>query len=262
MEFRTLDVTLISAKDLKDVNTFSRMDVYAIATLNNDPRTSHKSPVDKDSGPSPRWNFPVKFSLDEPSLQAGRLYLSVRLVSDRKLGDKHIGEVTIPVKELLDTSDKSGPRTVSYAVRLPSGKSKGTLEFSYAFGEKYTVQAPQAPPPPMMHQHEQQPKKLGEEPVTAYPAAYGAPSSSAYPAAYAQAPPPQGYAAYPPQGYAPPAAGVPVRLRCIPSAASGTVRGIPSAAGVSIRVPETTKEEAWQHGPWYSWRPAGRPLDR
>lgn len=198
MEYRPLDVTVISADGLKDVNLISKMDVYVVVSIADDPTTKRKTQVDKDGGKSPKWNDHLKFNVDARNPNVPLVF---RIRSDRPLGDKDIGVVTLPMKELLDhpTADGGGERVVEYQVRTPSGKSKGTLKFSYKFGDK--VVAP-APPPPQMAPQEK--SKHSDEPVTAYPAQAGA--STAY-AAYA--PPQQGYGYPPPQqhsGYPPAAA--------------------------------------------------------
>lgn len=198
MEYRTLDLKVLEAKDLKNVNLFSKMDVYVVVSLSGDPRTAQKTPVDKDGGTSPKWNFHMKFAVDDALAQQNRIGLSFKLRSDRALGDRDIGEVYVPMKELLDDAgDGKTERVLSFQVRRPSGKPQGTLKFSYKFGAKFSGPAPA-------------PTKKVDDPVMAYPAmAPGVGSSSGY--GY----PPQG--AYPPPGaypqtvgaYPPPAAAYP-----------------------------------------------------
>ncbi|KAG6586253.1 Protein SRC2, partial [Cucurbita argyrosperma subsp. sororia] len=207
MECRSLDINIKNAKGLKNVNLFSTMDVYAVVSISGDPRgkLKQKTPVANDGGSDPHWNFAMKFTINEAAAQSNRLNLKIKLVSERSLGDKKIGKVIVPIKQLLDECAKgdegNSERTVSFGVRTASGKEKGNVEFSYKFGEKYTVQAP--PPPPVM--------KTGEA-VAAYPQGYagsssGYPAGGAYPppagSAYAYPPPPQGYGypPPPPQGY-------------------------------------------------------------
>lgn len=201
MEYRPLDITLISAKDLKDVNLFSKMDVYAVVSIAGDPRSKQKTPVHKDGGTNPTWNFQMKFYIDEAASHQNRLSLVFQLRSNRSFGEKDIGEVHVPVKELLDNvGDGKSARFVSYQVRTPSGKPKGVLNFSYKFGEKVTgaVATPKA-----------------GEPVMAYPAPVGTSVpyippgySGGYPlpgtAGYKPAPQPE---PYPPAGYPQPVMG-------------------------------------------------------
>ncbi|CAN4111106.1 unnamed protein product [Withania somnifera] len=206
MELRPLDIKVISAENIKNVNTFSKMDVYAEVFLSSN-APKQKTFVDKNSGTNPKWNHSMKFTLHESSLAQPGLYLIIRLKSERTLGDKEIGEVSVPVHDLFNqsTPDGTAERFVQYPVITENGKPKGTLKFSYKFGEKFT--APE------------QKRDVNHEPVTAYPAApygnsyqqnpgYGYPPAQqgggygyAYPPAGAPGyghPPPQAGYGYPP----------------------------------------------------------------
>ncbi|KAL6522827.1 hypothetical protein OROHE_016674 [Orobanche hederae] len=209
MEYRTLDITIQYARDLNKVNLFTKMAVYAVVSISggdNNSKQETRTPVDRAGGDNPTWDFPMKFTVEEAALQNNALALEFKLVCKRTLGDKDVGGVRVPIKELLDSTAKptgtDGKQLVSYQVRKPSGKPKGQLAFLYKFGEKtvrptvaptYGSAVPFAPPP----------VKVGAEPVMAYPAG----SSSAYP----PYPPPAAYPAgngkeqYPPQGVYPPA---------------------------------------------------------
>ncbi|XP_042518134.1 protein SRC2-like [Macadamia integrifolia] len=183
MEFLPLELTVISAKDIKDVNLFGKMDVYVVVTLAGDSRTKQRTPIDKDGGTNPNWNFQMTFNIDEAAALRNGVVLVFQLRCDRSIGgDKDIGEVHVPVKELLDNAGEGKTaQSISYQVRTSSGKPKGQLNFSYKFGEKIT------PPAPIVTK--------GNEPVTAYPAVGGvAGTSVAYP-------PPGSSGGYPPSGY-------------------------------------------------------------
>ncbi|KAM1749577.1 hypothetical protein PS1_010397 [Malus domestica] len=202
MDCRPLEVIIDSANGLKDVNLFSKMDVYALVSVAGDPRNRKqktKTPVVKDGGTNPQWNsYPIKFTVDEAALLHNRLTLNIKLVSERTLGDTKIGKVKIPLKELLDSmgggdAQKKQIKHVSYSVRSSSGKPKGTINFGYKFGDKFSVP---------------EPHKRSHEPVMAYPVGHPG-SSSGYPPTQAYPYPPPG--AYPPPphqqpsyGYAPP----------------------------------------------------------
>lgn len=176
MASRTLELTLISATDLNDVNVFSKMDVYAVASIAGDQRSRQRTAVDKGSGTNPSWNATLRFAV--PAVNDG-LVLHVLLRSERALGDRDVGEVHIPLKELLDATaagggDKSG-HLVSYQVRQPSsGNPKGVLNLSYKFDD-----APAAPPvfPYSFPANENKSSDL----PTAYPAVPPYPPPGAYP---------------------------------------------------------------------------------
>jgi len=202
MEHRTLELNLASAKDLKDLNIFSKMDVYAVLSLSGDQKT--KTPVHRNGGTNPTWNFPVKFTFDESVARQNRLALEIKIRSERALAtDKDIGQVHVPLMELLkQPGDGKSFQHVSYQVRKPSGKPKGALNFSYKFGDEFAAPAKVSAPAPTSPSHK-------VDPVTAYPApAVGSTSSAAYPAMYPPPPPPQYAYPPPPQpahgyGYAP-----------------------------------------------------------
>ncbi|KHN26566.1 hypothetical protein glysoja_019805 [Glycine soja] len=187
MEYRTLELNIISAKDIKNVNLFSKMDVYAAVSLSGDPlhpqgATTH---VHKDAGSNPTWNYPVKFSVNESLAKENRLSLEIKLVSDRTLGDTVIGTVHVPLRELMDNPGDDGSfRQVSYQVMKQSGKSKGSLNFSYKVGEHVPAPAPKAP-------------KTGQEPVMAYPPTGAGSSSMPYGTPYPPPPPPAAGYGYP-----------------------------------------------------------------
>ncbi|MQL05536.1 hypothetical protein EI015_26035, partial [Escherichia coli] len=105
MEYRTLELNIVSAKDIKDVNLFSKMHVYVVVSLSGDPLQPQKSksPVHRDGGTNPTWNFPVKFTVNESLAHQNRLSLEIKLFSDRTVaGDTLIGTVYVPLRELLD----------------------------------------------------------------------------------------------------------------------------------------------------------------
>ncbi|KAL0005525.1 hypothetical protein SO802_013086 [Lithocarpus litseifolius] len=139
MECKVLDITINSAKDLQDVNLFFKMQVYAVVSIQDynlikDDTCTQITPIDKDCGPNPEWNFPMKFCVNTFASQLNRLILVVELKADKKLGNKDIGEVQVPVKELLDRfGESNNEKSVSYSVITPSGEAKGLLYFTYKF---------------------------------------------------------------------------------------------------------------------------------
>lgn len=212
MEYRPLHINKISADGIKDVKLFSKMDVYAEVSIAGYPQSKKKTPVDKNSGTSPKWKHNhMEFIVDEPYLTKPGLSLLFQLKAESTFGsDKEIGSAAVPVHELFSPDSAAADREVEYQIHTPSGKPKGSLKFSYKFGEKFTQEAAEA-------------KRHAEAPVTAFPAApyaAGPPPGAGYPpqgyGAYAQPsgygyqPPPPGYGYQPPPpgyGYQPPPPG-------------------------------------------------------
>ncbi|GLT90241.1 hypothetical protein SLE2022_081840 [Rubroshorea leprosula] len=81
----------------------------------------------------------MKFAVNEAAANQDGLNLVIRLVSDRHrhlfVDDKDIGEVVVPIKELLDCKKKLFVCNVT----LPDGNLKGTLKFCSTIGEKFPV---------------------------------------------------------------------------------------------------------------------------
>ncbi|KAK4755673.1 hypothetical protein SAY87_009430 [Trapa incisa] len=219
-DYRTLDINVKSAKDLKDVNLFTKMDVYVVVSISGDPfnyTQKTKTKVDRDGGKNPAWNFSMRFTINEPAAQQGHLNLIFKLRCDRILGDEDIGEVVVPIREILGSStaaDERSMKTVTYQVRKPSGKPKGELYFSYKFSD--VVKAPEHPTPPVAapvtaYPTREGPSSPSKNGPSAHPPA-GYPPVEAFPAGYS-APPPPGYGYPPPQpagyGYPPPYGGYP-----------------------------------------------------
>ncbi|OMO58460.1 C2 calcium-dependent membrane targeting [Corchorus olitorius] len=74
----SVEITVISTKDLKDVNLFTKMDVYAVVSIVSmigQHGTAQRTPVDKDCGSNPKWNYSMKFNIEETLAQSNCLYL-------------------------------------------------------------------------------------------------------------------------------------------------------------------------------------------
>ncbi|GAB4851269.1 hypothetical protein Ancab_030564 [Ancistrocladus abbreviatus] len=198
MEYRTLELNVLSATDLKKVNLFSSMEVYVVVSLHGSGTlavTKQKTPISKQGGRNPYWNHTMKFTIDDSAAQQNNLMLVFEILCRQNLGpDKLVGDVHVPVKDLLSSAGNTQTaQFVSYQVRKPSGKPKGVLAFSFKLSEGNTA----------------------DEPVTAYAAVV--PGSSAvyspqgqypppkadyrYAEQYPPPPPPTAPVAYPAEGY-------------------------------------------------------------
>uniref|UniRef100_A0A1J3F3G4 C2 domain-containing protein n=1 Tax=Noccaea caerulescens TaxID=107243 RepID=A0A1J3F3G4_NOCCA len=145
-----LQVVIKYAKDIEDVNALSVMDVYASVAILKDRKVKDRinTPIAIFANTNPKWNQAMKFCLDEKLAQEGRLTLLVELMSHRPiLGDKEIGFVRLPIKQLLSSNpptsltngDANGMRLETHALTGPYGL-KGVVTFTYRFlAEQVTV---------------------------------------------------------------------------------------------------------------------------
>uniref|UniRef100_A0A0E0KYH8 C2 domain-containing protein n=1 Tax=Oryza punctata TaxID=4537 RepID=A0A0E0KYH8_ORYPU len=135
MARRVLEVTLVSAKDLKKVTMFSKMRVYAVASISGgDPRVpTHRTHADREGGRSPMWHAPLRFPIPAAGADMSAIALHVLLRAERVFGDSDVGEVFVPVKDLVAAAPGDGEhRHLSYHVRRPvSGRKCGVLHISY-----------------------------------------------------------------------------------------------------------------------------------
>ncbi|XP_076898411.1 protein SRC2 homolog [Bidens hawaiensis] len=138
MEYRNLSLTLVSANDLKKPRFTGSMHVYAVVFISGGKDQKQRTSTDKQGGSNPAWNVPMKFVMDD---EVSGATLVVKIKAEGMFGGKNLGEVHVPVKELLEGFKGNGKavQTVSYQVRRPSGKPKGVLSFKYEFGEKFTA---------------------------------------------------------------------------------------------------------------------------
>ncbi|OEL35284.1 hypothetical protein BAE44_0003696 [Dichanthelium oligosanthes] len=192
MAYQVLEVTLISAKDLKRVTLFTKMRVYAVASISgSDPRLpTHRTYADREGGRNPMWRAPLRFTIP-PAADPRGLALHVLLRAERAFGDRDVGEVFVPVRDLAAAAPEGGDqRHLSYQVRRPvSGRKRGVLHISYKLTD---APAPDAAGPYAHHQYLQEPATSKHHhhkavsAITAYPVAPR--SGPPYPP-YQQAPP-------------------------------------------------------------------------
>ncbi|KAM3392015.1 hypothetical protein ACQJBY_013255 [Aegilops geniculata] len=180
MAYRVLEVTLQSARNLKNVNLMSRLEVYAVATISGDPMTRQCTPPDPYGGRHPTWNTTLRFTVPPTAAAGASGCLHVLLRTERSLGDRDVGEVVVPLTEVLglgvggsfrDPRDL-GPRPPQFAVyhvrrvHRPAD-TYGVLYLSYRLGG---VVLPQ-PYPHAPHPHHDHAAAHEEDHVVAYPVA-------------------------------------------------------------------------------------------
>lgn len=135
MECRKLEITLVSAQNLPNVRNHGRMKVYAKVSLKGESKTAKKTPVDYEAGSNPRWNFVADYTVSESTVERPGVNVVVKLMCKRTLGDRFIGKVKIPVKNLFDMGEKSR-KILSYEV---AGTPEGRLNFLYSFSDRMLV---------------------------------------------------------------------------------------------------------------------------
>ncbi|KQK14717.1 hypothetical protein BRADI_1g18270v3 [Brachypodium distachyon] len=155
MAYRVLEVTLQSAKDLRKVNLMTRMEVYAVATISGDPITRQCTPPDPYGGRNPTWNATLRFAIPPDSSSASSGCLHVLLRTARSLGDRDVGEVIVPLSDILHSSatgsphGSNSPQSASYQVRkVHRAEARGVLHLSYRLGPPYAYYLPPALLPP------------------------------------------------------------------------------------------------------------------
>ncbi|XP_010269469.1 PREDICTED: protein SRC2 homolog [Nelumbo nucifera] len=153
MERNCLEVTVVSARDLKGVRKLFKMKVYVMVVLaSSDKEHFKRTPIDKEGRTNPNWNFSVTFDVENHSdVQLNEYTLTFKLFCKRKLGDKYIGEVSVPIQDLLRAAsggtDSNSPPVITRPVRLESGYTQGVLTFSCRFHEGSVVNDSGVPQP-------------------------------------------------------------------------------------------------------------------
>ncbi|KAM0913582.1 hypothetical protein ACQ4PT_012078 [Festuca glaucescens] len=192
MAYRVLEVTLLSAKDLKNVNLITRMEVYAVATISGDPITRQCTLPDPYGGRNPTWNATLRFDVPPTAEEAKGRCLHILLRAERPFSpDRDVGEVIVPLPEVLTDGGLGAPNMpqfASYQVRkVHRTETRGLLYLTYRLG-------PIVVPPP-----------ANKWPVVGYPAQQetppqtsSSPTKPLSPKPTSQVPPsPVGYATAP-----------------------------------------------------------------
>lgn len=145
MEFCTLDITVVAASDLKDVNLFMKMAVYVEVYISSEHEESskrkRKTHMDRSGGCYPEWNHRFKFTVERTTMF--KSFINFHLKAESGLGDKVVGVVCIPLRDLLEDSidnKTSHEIEAEYQVMTPEGKAKGSLKISFRFGENSVQQ--------------------------------------------------------------------------------------------------------------------------
>jgi Ca2+-dependent lipid-binding protein len=104
MEQRELEVTIISAQDLKNVSTFGKMTPYAVAWVYSNMKVS--TPIDPKGSVNPTWNAPLKLIVEQQILEQPNATLNVDIYSYGSFSNKHVGSCSVPLSHLKEKDSK------------------------------------------------------------------------------------------------------------------------------------------------------------
>lgn len=147
----TLEITMMSCKDLRCFNFFQRPSFYAVAALGRAEKTrasrlqKQRTPLDAAGGSHPEWNHAVRFDLASvPAPDRPAFFLEFDFLAEAALfRDRLAGRVFVPLVDLLGgAAGGSSARHVMYQVRSPEGKPNGVLSFSYKLAGTPMLQSP------------------------------------------------------------------------------------------------------------------------
>ncbi|KAM3761003.1 hypothetical protein ACB098_01G234800 [Castanea mollissima] len=167
MESESMELKLMSCKDVRAFNFFQKLSVYALVSLVShdpnkklEPNQQQRTPTDREGDGDPEWNHEMHFDLHQLSVEdCDHVFIHFDLRHQGVMfGDKDIGEVHVPLKELVEESN-GVVRFVNYQVRNCEGKPNGVLSFSYKVngkGKNNGTSGSNITGFPIIHDHQQQ----------------------------------------------------------------------------------------------------------
>ncbi|XP_062117026.1 protein SRC2-like [Humulus lupulus] len=154
-----LELKLMHGEDIRAFNFFQKLSVFVLASIASDDPTKkvdnhqpQRTPTDREGDTNPEWNHEIKFLIGGGEGEAAsesdfdHLFIHLDLRHDGVLfgmGDRTIGEVRIPLKDLMDETSCNGVvRFVRYQVKSSDGKPNGVLNLSFKFNYKSEKKSP------------------------------------------------------------------------------------------------------------------------
>ncbi len=104
MEQRELEVTIISAQDLKNASTFGKMTPYAVAWVYSNMKVY--TPIDPKGSVNPTWNAPLKLIVEQRILEQPNATLNVDIYSYGSFSNKYVGSCSVPLSHLKEKDSK------------------------------------------------------------------------------------------------------------------------------------------------------------
>ncbi|XVF09914.1 hypothetical protein REPUB_Repub07fG0138300 [Reevesia pubescens] len=182
-----IEVTLSSAKDLKNVNwRHGPIRPYVVVWV--DPKNKCSTKVDEEGDTWPTWDETLRIPLPAPIDDDTTLFFDVVHAGSEEVNKPLIGSAKLKLREVLDDAGFGEPHNKTLKLKRPSGRPHGKIDVKVLIRE---------------------PRYHAPDPYRAPPYGVPPPASRDYPAAppaygyqYAQPPPPQNsYYAAPPSGY-------------------------------------------------------------
>lgn len=136
MDKVSLEVVIISAHDLKCVTSFGRpMRTYAVVW--SDSTTQNSTRTDRKGGRYPTWNDKFQTTVNKGFLQQKGSALLVKIYCKTMMGKKRVGSARMPYSDILEGyTPPDSMHFVSYRIRRPNGRPRGTLDLSVRFLDK------------------------------------------------------------------------------------------------------------------------------
>ncbi|XP_019191205.1 PREDICTED: uncharacterized protein LOC109185709 [Ipomoea nil] len=135
-----VDITVVSAKDLKNVNwRHGDLKPCVIIWIDRDRRIATKS--DDSGSTKPVWNESFVLPLTQ-SPQESLLTVEISHSVPSETSKPLVGTLRLPLKDLVDSGDSTKVRT--FQLRRPSGRPQGKIRLKIAV---WKIQEYQIPPP-------------------------------------------------------------------------------------------------------------------
>jgi hypothetical protein len=123
-----LELNIISAQDLKEINLFGRMRTYGVAWIDFEDKLMTQ--IDRTGGANPTWNDKFIFRVEEQFLRSETSSLMVEIYCVGCLGDTLVGTVRVLLSNFLKGYGSkyfSGMSFSALQIRRPSGRPQGIL---------------------------------------------------------------------------------------------------------------------------------------
>ncbi|KAF9917137.1 hypothetical protein BX616_001836 [Lobosporangium transversale] len=137
----SVQITVHSAQDMADVESFGKNDPYVQISLNfADENAFEKTSTKKNAGKNAEWNETLRLGNYDPSEHH---YLYVEVHDKEKLADAPIGFTAIPLQEVTSSSNSLRGRFNLYTTK---GKEQGSISLTI-----HILQHGQQPPSSFNH---------------------------------------------------------------------------------------------------------------